>query len=169
MVSFPLLTVPHTDKQAVALADCTGVTRCLLYSRVIYSFEGKNQQTSRVHPALCLGGNGRAPQLLPPPQCHPALSPRGRAREEKKLFPVAHTGMCTAKGGERSWGQEGVEGGERKRDPSKEARESDSNSFQSVNKAIFKVSFPSLFPLLSFQTELEMHSPHPVFLLGSSR
>ena len=46
--------------------------------------EEKNQQTSRVHPALCLGGNGWAPQLLPPPLSVTLPWVPGREQPEKK-------------------------------------------------------------------------------------
>lgn len=39
----PLGSVPHADTQSVSLADCTGVMRCLIYSGMIYSFEGKKK------------------------------------------------------------------------------------------------------------------------------
>ena len=113
ILPWPYLSVPHTDKQAVAPADCAGVTRCLLYSRVIYSFRGKKSTNKQSPPCLLSWRKWTgSPASTTSPQCHPALSPRERAtREEKKLLPVVHTQACALRKGERAVGEgEEVEG-----------------------------------------------------------
>lgn len=121
MVSCPLLSVPHTDKQAMAPANCAGVTRCLLYSRVIYSFEGKkiNKQAESTLPFVLeeidgLPGFYHLPLVSPCPEFQ-GESSQGR----KEAVSVVHTHTCALRKGEREVGE-----GERgKGTPLKEGRE----------------------------------------------
>ena len=93
MVSCPLLSVPHTDKQAVAPADCAGVMRCLLYSRVIYSFEGKkiNKQTESTLPFV-LEEIDRLPSFYHLPLVSPCPEFQGESSlGRKEAVSVVHT------------------------------------------------------------------------------